>query len=267
MLNKERGSRFKARGFSLVPRSSDLVPDARPMFTGIIAWILTVVLLHMFPAASGAEVFVYDAVAVQGEEVRLKAETRGTLFTQGGELVEFFVDDISLGKNLSGGDGLAYRHFTASRPGLKTIRAVSRNTDGTGYLLVLKRGAGVVAVDVEGALLLKGFLFPGRPESRQAVEAIAKRYPLVYLQTGETNLKAVRFWLKEYEYAGAPMLSWEAGNLFDSLEKKGLKIRAVIGGPAVIESAARHKSQAFSFDPVKGAVRLKSWKELEEKLK
>jgi len=221
----------------------------------------------LFASPTQAEVFVYDAMAVQGEEVRLKAETRGTLFTQGGELVEFFVDDISLGKNLSGGDGAAYRHYTASRPGLKTIRAVSRNTDGTGYLLVLKRGAGVVAVDVEGSLLLKGFLFPGRPESHQAVEAITKRYPLIYLQTGETNTKAVRMWLKEYEYIGAPLLPWDGGSIFDTLEKKGLKIRAVIGGPAVIESAARHKSQAFSFDPVKGAVRLKSWKELEEKLK
>jgi hypothetical protein len=232
----------------------------------ILFFTILITLLFHASAASG-DVYVYDAVAVQGEEVRLKAETRGTLFTQGGELVEFFVDDLSLGKNLSGGDGAAYRHYTASRPGLKTIRALSRNTEGTGYLLVLKRGAGLVAVDVEGALLLKGFLYPGRPDSLQAVESIAKRYPMIYLQTGETNLKAVRFWLKEYEYAGAPLLPWDGGSLFDSLEKKGLKIRAVIGGPAVIESAARQKPQAFSFDPVKGAVRLKSWKELEEKLK
>lgn len=214
-----------------------------------------------------ADVHVYDAVAAQGEEVRLKAETRGTLFTQGGELVEFFVDDVSLGKNLSGGDGLAYRQYTASRPGMKTVRAVSRNAEGTGTLLVVKRGAGVVAVDVEGTLIFKGFMFPGRPESLKALELIAKRYPLVYLQTGDTNFKAVRLWLKEYEYADAPLLPWDGGSLFDSLEKKGIKLRAVIGGPAVIESAARHKPQAFSFDPVKGAVRLKSWKDLEGQLK
>jgi hypothetical protein len=219
------------------------------------------------PCPSSADVYVYDAVAVRGQEVRLKAETRGTLFIQGGELVEFFVDDVSLGKNLSGGDGDAYKYYVASRPGLKTVRAVSRNKAGTGFLLVLKPGAGVVAVDVEGALLLEGFMSPGRPDSQKVLESIAKRFPLIYLQSGETNLKAVRYWLQKNEYADAPLLPWDGGTVFDSLAKKGVKIRAIIGGPAVIESAARQKPQAFSFEPVKGAVRLKSWKELEEKLK
>lgn len=219
------------------------------------------------PFQSAADVFVYDAVAVQGEEVRLKAETRGAVFIRGGELVEFFVDDVSLGKNLSGGDGAAYRFYKASRPGLKTIRAVSREMTGTGFLLALKPGAGVIAVDVEGALLLEGFMAPGRPESRKAVESIARRYPLIYLQSGETNPKAVRYWLQKNEYADSPLLPWDGGAVFDALAKKGLKIRALIGGAAVIESALKHKPQAFSFEPVKGAVRLKNWKEIEGQLK
>jgi hypothetical protein len=219
------------------------------------------------PYLSSADVYVYDAVAVQGEEVRLKAETRGTVFMKGGELVEFFVDDASLGKNLSGGDGAAYRFYKALRPGLKNIRAVSRNVDGTGFLLVLKPGASVVAVDVEGSLLQGGFMSPGNPESRKALESIAKRYPLIFLQSGETNLKAVRYWLQQNEYADAPLLPWDGGTVFDTLAKKGVKIRAVIGGAAVIESAARHKPEAFSFTPLKGAVRLKDWKELHGKLK
>ena len=267
MPSKDRGSRLEDRGLFLGPRSSDLAPGARPLIFGITVWLLAILLLHGFPSVAGADVYVYDAVAVQGEEIRLKAETRGALFTQGGELVEFFVDDVSLGRNLSGGDGLAYRQYTASRPGMKTVRAVSRNAEGTGFLLVAKRGTGVVAVDVEGSLIFKGFMFPGRPESRQALESVAKRYPLIYLQTGETNPKAIRFWLNEYEYAAAPMLPWDGGSLFDGLEKKGLRLLAVIGGPAVIESAARHKPQSFSFEPVKGAVRLKSWKDLEGHLK
>jgi len=228
---------------------------------------LLVLPLLLFSSPIQADVYVYDAVALQGEEVRLKAETRGTVFIKGGELVEFFVDDASLGKNLSGGDGTAYRFYKASRPGLKNIRAVSRNMAGTGFLLVLKPGAGVVAVDVEGSLLQEGFMSPGRPESRKALESVAKRYPLIYLQSGETNLKAVRYWLERNEYTGAPLLTWDGGTVFDTLTKKGVKIRAVIGGPVVIESAVKHKPEAFSFEPVKGAVRLKSWKELEEKLK
>lgn len=228
---------------------------------------LLVLPLLLFSSPIQADVYVYDAVALQGEEVRLKAETRGTVFIKGGELVEFFVDDASLGKNLSGGDGAAYRFYKDSRPGLKNIRAVSRKMTGTGYLLVLKPGAGVVAVDVEGSLLQGGFMSPGRPESREALELIAKRYPLIFLQSGETSLKAVRYWLQQNEYTDAPLLPWDGGAVFDTLAKKGVKIRAVVGGPVVIESAAKHKPEAFSFEPVKGAVRLKSWKELEEKLK
>ena len=228
---------------------------------------LLVLPLLLFSSPILADVYVYDAVALQGEEVRLKAETRGTVFIKGGELVEFFVDDASLGKNLSGGDGAAYRFYKASRPGLKNIRAVSRNMAGTGFLLVLKPGASVVAVDVEGSLLQEGFMSPGRPESRKALESIAKRYPLIFLQSGETNLKAVRYWLQQNEYADAPLLPWDGGTVFDTLAKKGVKIRAVIGGPVVIESAVKHKPEAFSFEPMKGAVRLKNWKELEEKFK
>jgi len=214
-----------------------------------------------------ADVYVFDAVAVRGEEVRLKAETRGTLFTRGGEIVEFFVDDVSLGKNLSGGDGAAYRFYRASRAGLMDIRAVARNSTGRGTLLVVKPGSGVVAVDVEGTLLQGGFMNPGRPGSLQAVAAIAKRYPLIYLQTGQTNWRAVRAWLTENEYADGPLLPWDGGAVFKDLAKKGLKVRAVVGGPPVIESAFRYKPQAFSFEPVKGATRLRGWKELEGHLK
>jgi hypothetical protein len=228
---------------------------------------LLLIPIFLFASPIQAEVFVYDAVAVSGEEVRLKAETRGTVFIKGGELVEFFVDDASLGKNLSGGDGAAYRFYKASRPGLKNIRAVSRNMAGTGFLLVLKPGASVVVVDVEGSLLQEGFMSPGRPESRKALESIAKRSPLIYLQSGETNLKAVRYWLQQNEYADAPLLSWDGGTIFDTLAKKGVKIRAVIGGASVIESAARHKPETFSFTPLKGTVRLKDWNELDGKLR
>jgi len=222
--------------------------------------------LLLFASPLKADVYVHDAVAVQGEEIRLKAETRGKVFARGGELVEFFVDDTSLGKNLSGGDGAAYRFYRPPLPGLKTVRAVSRGESGTGYLLVLKPGAGLVAVDVEGTLLMQGFMSPGRPGSRDALAAVAGRYPLVYLQSGQTNLKAVRYWLDQNEYAEAPLLPWDGGAVFRELAKKGLKIRAVVGSPAVIESAARYRPQAFSFDPMKGTTRLKSWKELEEKL-
>jgi len=85
------------------------------------------------------------------------------VFIRGGELVEFFVDDLSLGKNLSGVTG-RLTGSTRLPAGLKTIRAVSRNSIGRGTLLVVKPGSGIVAVDVEGTLLQGGFMNPDARE-------------------------------------------------------------------------------------------------------
>ncbi len=63
------------------------------------------------PADALAEVVVQDMVSPVGREVMLRAETKGGFFSKGGALVEFFVDGKSVGKNLSGGDGLAYLQF------------------------------------------------------------------------------------------------------------------------------------------------------------
>ena len=41
--------------------------------------------------------------------------------------------------------------------------------------------------------------------------------------------------------------------MFEEADKKGLKIKFVIGGKTVIESAKEFKPKAFSFDEVEGA--------------
>ncbi len=49
----------------------------------------------------------------------------GKLFSKGGELVEFFVDRESIGKTLSGGDGVAFKAFIPAKTGLHQIRVNS----------------------------------------------------------------------------------------------------------------------------------------------
>jgi hypothetical protein len=267
MPSKDRGSRFEARGLTLVPRSSDLVPGARPLLAGITVWVLTVILLHFFPAVSCAGVVVYDAVAVVGREVRLKAETKGTFFRKGGELVEFFVDGKSLGKTLSGGDGEAYKSFTPAKTGLLEVSVKSGSDEDAGVLLVLKKGAGIVLVEIIGGLAEKSTPPAGRPGSREAMKKLQARFPVVYVQSVNLDIAATRKWLDDNEYPEAPVLPWDSGALFKPITAMGLSIRAVVGNPEFIESATKWKPEAFSFEQMKGTVRLRHWKEMEEKLK
>ena len=104
-------------------------------------------------------------------------------------------------------------------------------------------------------------------DSRKAIKAIAKRFPIVYLQAGILDIRSLKKLLKENEFTEAPLLPWREGNVFEEADKKGLKIKFVIGGKTVIESAKEFKPKAFSFDEVEGAEEVKDWEELGKKMR
>jgi len=220
----------------------------------------------MFPARALSRVVVHDTVAVKGQKVMLRAETRGKLFSKGGQLVDLFVDGKSIGKNLSGGDGVVFKAYTPLEEGLFEIRAKSDGDEGTGLLLSLDKDSSIVFVDVEGGLLEGIFPMKPREGTRKAIEEIEKTYPVVFLQTSLVGVRAVKGWLQEYEFVGLPVMAWRQGRVFDEIVAKDLKIKAIIGGPKVIESAEKHHALAFSFEAVDGAEKVKGWEEITGKL-
>jgi hypothetical protein len=224
------------------------------------------VLFCTFPARALSRVLVYDTVAVKDQKIMLKAETRGKLFSKGGQLVELFVDGKSLGKNLSGGDGVVFKAYTPSDKGLFQIRAKSDGDEGVGLLLSLDRDSSIVFVDVEGGLLEGVFPMKPREGAQKAIEEIEKTYPVVFLQTSLVGVRAVKNWLEEYEFMGFPVMPWRKGKVFDKAVAKDLKIKAIIGAPKVIESAEKHHGLAFSFEAVNGAEKVKGWEEIANKL-
>jgi hypothetical protein len=226
-----------------------------------------VALVCMFPAGAWARVSVDDNVVVKGERVMLRAETKGKFFSKGGELVEFFVDGESIGKTLSGGDGVAYKPLTPQRTGLHKIKVTSGGDEDTGLLLALERGSGIVFVDVEGAISEGPFSREPRPGSQEGIRAIQKRLPVVLLQRGLFNAKAMKQWLQENEFIELPVVSWRKGAIFDEAAEGGLRIEAVIGAPKVIESAMEHNPQSFSFEQAEGAEWVGDWEEINKKLK
>ncbi|MDP2279973.1 MAG: hypothetical protein Q8K51_17350, partial [Nitrospirota bacterium] len=207
------------------------------------------------------EVVFYDSVCLKDEKIMLKAVTKGKVFSKGGQLVEFSVDGKSIGKALSGGDGAAFKEFKAEKTGLHKVSVVSCKDKDSGLLLSLKKGAAVVFIDVEGSMFQP---MSGKPmkNSQKVIKAIAKRFPVVYLQASIFDSWTLKKLLKENEFIDAPLLQWRDGNVFEEADKKGLKIKFVIGGKTVIESAKEFKPKAFSFNEVEGAKEVRDWEEI-----
>lgn len=235
----------------------------------VIRWIsLIACILLCGPAASlAAEVLVHDIVAVGREEVRLTAETKGRYFAKGGESVEFSLNGKPVGSSLSGGDGIAVRVQAIRKPGLYTLTAKAGKASGRGSVLVLRKGAGVVYLDIEGTLLGRPFSEKPLIQSRGVIRNIMKKHAVVYLHAGTLGLQAVKKWLRTNRFPDAPVLPWRAGEVFADMRKKGLQVKAVVGTQAVIESAAEYRPRSFSFDETEGAVVLKDWQDLEKQLK
>jgi len=230
------------------------------LVTGILIF-----LLFLFPAYAISDVIVQDMVVPQGKEVMLKAEVKGRFLGKGGEVVEFFVDGRSLGQSLSGGDGFAFKQFVPLKRGLYQIKVRSSKDEGKGLLLSLRKGSKIVFVDVEGSLLER-FSEKPRKGCRKIIGKINKKNPVVFLQTGALSTKAIKIWLKKNNFLNLPVVPWEQGMVFNEITEKGFKIKAVIGGPYVIESAREFKALAFSFMDIEGSVEVKDWEEIGRRL-
>ena len=218
------------------------------------------------PAAhSLGAVIVYDRVTTVNTPVYLKVLTKGRIFADGGRLVEFFLDEKSLGKNLTGGDGYGYRKYIPQRAGLITVRATSDGESGNGIVLVMKRSEKAILIEIEGGLkdALVSDIAAGA--GRQAVEEMLKKYRVIYLSR-KTGVRMARTWLDEMEFPDAPVLRWRGAQTLSALKEKGIQLYAVIGSADVIETAADDIDKRFTFDKSQNGQTVKDWHDLMTRL-
>lgn len=223
-------------------------------------------LFFFIPVVVFSEVLVRDQIVIAGAEVQLQAETKGVYFAKGGQVVEFFRNDKSLGSVLSGGDGIAYKPQVFSAKGLFRISAKSKKDRGTGAVLSLGRGQGVVCIDIEGGLLAGPFSREPVQKSREAVRKIIRKYPVVYLHTGVLGVPSVKEWLRKNAFPESVVITWDLGSAFREMNRKGIKIRAVIGSQVFAESGREFATDIFSLDESAGAAQARDWAEIEKKL-
>lgn len=219
------------------------------------------------PVHARADIIVHDMIALAGREVMLKTETKGILFNQGGEVVEFFVDGKSLGKNLSGGDGVAFKRFVPLRTGLYKIRVQSAGATDNGILLTVKRSTKLVFIDIEGSLWEKPFIARAVSGGAATVKKISSEYTVIYLRTSMISMKSLKLWLKENGFPEAPVLSWRQGEVFREIREKNLRIKAIVGRPDVLKSAKMDKALLFSFDSTEDAEEARDWEEIVKKIR
>ncbi len=232
----------------------------------LLLCLSAIVSLYLPPLTSDAAVLVDDEVAVKGQPLTLTAQTKGRFFGSGGELVEFLMDGVPLGKTLSGGDGFAYREFTPTKAGMHAITVTSKDESGHGSLLVLKKGARLVLVDSEGAVMEGRLMRVSREGSQEGLRTIVKRYPVVFVTTG-LDRHDLKEWLRDHGFIDAPVVDWEEGRALSDLTGKGFRIRAVIGASEVVGQAKGHAQLLLSFEESEGAEEVNTWKEVLKKLK
>lgn len=230
--------------------------------------LLIILLIFAFPFKVFAGVVAYDALTVEGKSVMLGAETKGKYFKQGGEVVEFMLNGKPIGKALSGGDAMAYLEFKPAKKGLYKITATSGGggQKSEALLLCLKNGSNVAFIDVSGGLLASPVSRKPRADSRKAIKELMRSFAVVYIHTEMFGMAVTKDWLRDNGFPPAPLLDWADGRVFDDAASMGLKIRAVIGSPAVIESAKGQKPKAFSFEETEAARYVEDWKEILKEL-
>jgi hypothetical protein len=221
------------------------------------------ILLVLIPWSASAGVTSGDDIAVTGQPVMLRAETRGWFFRAGGVLVDFRVDGISLGSVMSGGDGMAYREFKPPTAGLLEVVVQAGGEQASGHLLVLDKGSGIVLVDVVGSLLENPVSRRPRTGSVDAMTSISHVHHVAYVNVLGTGGDFMKTWLAEQGFPDGPLLSLNGGRVFDHVSGLGIVITAVVGSDQVVSEAAEYGALLFSFDSTEGERRVSSWSEIQ----
>jgi hypothetical protein len=231
----------------------------------LLSFLLICCFVVLPAGQSQSAIIVYDRVTTVGTPVYLKVLTKGRIFAEGGRLVEFYLDDSSFGKNLTGGDGYGYRKYTPKRPGITKVNARSKGESGSGLLLVLKKTEKVILIEIEGSFKDAFISDIAAGASRRAVERMLKKYRVIYISR-YTRLQMAKDWLDEGEFPEAPVLSWQGPKMFSALKEKGIHLYAIIGSAGVIAKASEHIEKRYTFEQTQKGQTVKDWEEIIELL-
>ena len=216
------------------------------------------------PLAMG-EVAILDTVTTVGTPVKLTVQTRGRLFSQGGQRVALYRDDHPIARILTGGDGYGYFTCRFNTAGFKTIEAYSGRDRGSGTVLVMTREEKAVIVELEGFIADAFRANRLAPGSREAMETLSEHHRLLYL-TRSLWAPVSRGWLKSMRMPESVLLRWRGSATLQNLIEKGVCVHAAIGTSRFLSEVADLVDHKVSFEPTDSGHTVKNWDELVERL-
>jgi hypothetical protein len=231
---------------------------------GIVLWVL--LLFFMFPSSGLAGVVIFDGITMVGMPVYLKVHTKGRLFTQGGRLVDVYIDQKHAGKILSGGDGYGFFKYTPRTTGMKTVSVRSGTDEGTGDLLVLDKTEKVILVEIEALLRMLLFSPKTITDSKTALNTLNRKYKIIYLTRfmGTGLSKKI---LTKGDYPSSAILLWRGAETLDELHQKGVCLYAVIASLTLLSESSEHINKRFTFEETEDETYVDNWEDLLKRLK
>lgn len=210
---------------------------------------------------SRSEVVVFDGVTTVQTPIHIKVLTKGRIFSQGGGLVDIYLDDHHLKKILTGGDGYGYLKYIPQSPGFKEVKARAGAYSSFGIILVMGKREKAIIIDVEGAFKDTIFSEALREDSRKVVTALSQDYRVIYLSRF-VGQSISRSWLEKEVFPKSVILGWQGPNTFKTIEKRGVHLAAVIGSAAVISAAKEIIEHRYTFEKSKDGKVVNDWHEI-----
>jgi hypothetical protein len=226
--------------------------------------LLWIVFQPLPPAV--ARIIVFDAVTAVGNPIIIKLQTRGRVFSAGGKRAEVSVDKEVVGSALTGADGFGYLKYVPTQPGVFPITARSGEESGRGFLLAAAPEEPVLVVEIDGPIRRLPKLTSTVDGAADTLRSLSAAFRIVYV-AGMLGPVVDRVWLESVDMPESVVLSAAKVGLFKRLKEKGINLQAVVGSQPLLEAAKKKVPHRFGFETEERALRVKSWKELEKKLR
>ena len=208
-----------------------------------------------------ADVVVFDRVTTVNTPVRITVLTKGRFFSEGGRLVDLYLEEKHLKRILTGGDGYGYYKITPRSPGFLKITARSNSDSAEGLLLVMTPKDRAIAIEVEQGFKQAVFSEEIKQSSLKAVKSLGNKYKIIYL-TRIVGKSITAGWLDKQGYPESVILVWRGASTLKSMKKKGVIVEAIIGSATVVSEVAGVIENRYCFEKTKNATMVKSWDEI-----
>lgn len=266
----------------------------------LVACLLAValVLVERLLVAPEDQISAEDLVALPGSRIRLVARVERYLIRfvdppVKGATVEFFEGQKPLGSAVTDDQGFASIEVDAGPAGRRRFRVQTRRSEEAVIVDVLPADARLLVLDIDHTITdISTFQFAfttnrntrALPDAVDVIRRLASRFPVIYLTARDRSfLGKTRGWFHMNNLPDGPVLLrrrrfWSQVSLDHKLERLGelKRTHRIVAGVGDLPSDAKaylaNGAAAYLMDPdgrlpeIDGAVKVRGWKELEERL-